>query len=403
MLGPDARQDPSAAFAAIRERGDVIRIPDRPGWIVVSHRHTLEVLGNPDDFSSSGIDGDAAIFGIVSLPPGAHGAERQRIAPSFGRKALGWIQPQLDELAAELVASVPRGTPVDVHAALSLPMSRRAMAALTGVDVATLDMLRELGGLIELSRLDWLITGGDELSEQRHGLGRSAIRQQAAAFRQIVRSRASTGNWPADLTTQILGGPVEPTRAAIRAATLVGAGAWLTLPNGGLNSVSSLLAHVLLESASTGRITPWPAVDSGVTRPLALVAADPRSSELFLGEVLRLSSPSQWATRTVTTTRQLAGAELHAGDRIVCSLGAANRDPAVFTRPDELIADRDPNPALAFGYGPHLCIGREFARMQARSLLHALATSFSRIDVIEIDWMATNLMRSPIRIMATVC
>ena len=100
MLGPDARQDPSAAFAAIRERGDVIRIPDRPGWIVVSHRHTLEVLGNPDDFSSSGIDGDAAIFGIVSLPPGAHGAERQLIAPIFVLKALCLIQPQLDELAA---------------------------------------------------------------------------------------------------------------------------------------------------------------------------------------------------------------------------------------------------------------------------------------------------------------
>ncbi len=395
LLGPTARQDPSAAFRQLREAGGLVRIPDRPGWIVPTYREAISVLGNPETFSSTGMPGEPSRYGIVSLPPQSHLAERQRIAPLFGRKALAPMQERLDTLADELVSAVPRNVPVDLHAAVAWPMSRQAMAQLTGVSVELLEELREKGGLIELARLDWLITGGDDLSPQRVRTAEIAIRQQTATLRDLARTRAATNHWPDDLTTQILGGPFPNTRAELKAMTFRAAGAWLTLPNGGLNSVSSLIAHVIVELASSGRITPWPDVDSGALQPFDVLRAGERSTELFLSEVLRLSSVSQWVARTVAHEAEVASIALSPGEHIVCLLGSANRDPEHFADPDTLVADRDPNPAIAFGYGPHLCVGREFARMQARAVMGALERQAKSISIESLEWVPSNLMRSP--------
>jgi cytochrome P450 len=63
--------------------------------------------------------------------------------------------------------------------------------------------------------------------------------------------------------------------------------------------------------------------------------------------------------------------------------GRANRDPAVFDGPDEIRLDRKPNPHLAFGSGPHACLGNAHARLVARTLLTELARRARRIDVLE--------------------
>ena len=63
------------------------------------------------------------------------------------------------------------------------------------------------------------------------------------------------------------------------------------------------------------------------------------------------------------------------GQKIAALLGAANRDPAVFERPDEMHVDRDPNPHLAFGVGVHFCLGAPLARMELAESLAALWAS----------------------------
>ena len=55
---------------------------------------------------------------------------------------------------------------------------------------------------------------------------------------------------------------------------------------------------------------------------------------------------------------------IRAGERAVALLGAANRDPAMFERADDLVLDRDPNPHLGFGAGLHFCLGAPLARME---------------------------------------
>src|SRR3546814_6770199 len=75
-----------------------------------------------------------------------------------------------------------------------------------------------------------------------------------------------------------------------------------------------------------------------------------------------------------TATRDIEPGDQHvrAGDKVVMWFGAANRDPSVFADPHSLDLLRDPNPHLAFGIGPHFCLGSHLARLEMSEMLRLL-------------------------------
>jgi len=72
--------------------------------------------------------------------------------------------------------------------------------------------------------------------------------------------------------------------------------------------------------------------------------------------------------RTATDDCEISGQPIRRGDKVVVSFASANRDQAVFTDPDRFDIDRNPNPHLVFGHGPHFCLGAQLARVQMRAL-----------------------------------
>jgi cytochrome P450 len=93
-------------------------------------------------------------------------------------------------------------------------------------------------------------------------------------------------------------------------------------------------------------------------------------------EILRYdSSVIHWRRRT-TRPANLSGVTIPADANVLVSIGAANRDPAVFTNPD-LFDIRRPNAHdhLSFGYGPHLCLGAPLARLETRVVLEELSAA----------------------------
>ena len=89
-------------------------------------------------------------------------------------------------------------------------------------------------------------------------------------------------------------------------------------------------------------------------------------------ELIRFDSPLQIFERTAAVDVVIAGWNVPAGGRIAALLGAAARDPAVFTAPDSLDIGRQPNPHLGFGLGIHYCLGAPLARLEVQAALHAL-------------------------------
>ena len=111
-------------------------------------------------------------------------------------------------------------------------------------------------------------------------------------------------------------------------------------------------------------------------RPAAVAAlrsGDAASGERAVDEFLRLESPIPFVARVTTQPVPLPGGQLAAGARVLAVLAAANRDPAVFGQPDDLRLDRTPSLHLAFGGGPHFCLGGPLVRSCAAVLLQSLA------------------------------
>ncbi|WP_433042397.1 cytochrome P450 [Dactylosporangium sp. CS-033363] len=98
-------------------------------------------------------------------------------------------------------------------------------------------------------------------------------------------------------------------------------------------------------------------------------------------ELLRWVTPIMQFRRTATRDTELSGRPIKAGDKVVLYYTAANRDEQVFADPDRLNLGRDPNPHLAFGTGPHFCLGSHLAKLEMTSLLTALLPHLDRLEL----------------------
>jgi cytochrome P450 len=98
----------------------------------------------------------------------------------------------------------------------------------------------------------------------------------------------------------------------------------------------------------------------------AELLADPDLIGSAVDEFLRLESPNQFGNRLTTVDVTFHGQTIPAGTDVHLCIGAANRDPRQFYRPDEMILDRRPNKHHAFAGGPHTCVGLTLARLEGR-------------------------------------
>jgi cytochrome P450 len=103
-------------------------------------------------------------------------------------------------------------------------------------------------------------------------------------------------------------------------------------------------------------------------------------------EFLRYFSVNETLTRTITCDAELGGQRLQRGEHLMLSWLSANRDARFFDRPDEVVLDRAVNPHLAFGVGPHRCIGLHMARTMFQVLLSRV---LARLSDYAVDREAT--------------
>ncbi len=97
---------------------------------------------------------------------------------------------------------------------------------------------------------------------------------------------------------------------------------------------------------------------------LAFLRDHPAKMETGVEELLRWVSPVKNMARTLARDVEMHGRTMRAGEQLILLYPSANRDPAVFDEPERFDVQRHPNPHLAFGFGPHFCMGASLARLE---------------------------------------
>ncbi|MEU8615987.1 cytochrome P450, partial [Actinoplanes sp. NPDC048791] len=114
---------------------------------------------------------------------------------------------------------------------------------------------------------------------------------------------------------------------------------------------------------------------------LARLRADRGLLPAATEEMIRYDPPLHMFIRTAAADVELAGVTVPAGAEVAALLGAANRDPAVFTDPDAFDVGRDPNPPVGLGAGLLFCLGAPLARLELRTAVAALLDHAPRLEL----------------------
>ncbi|MEQ9162114.1 MAG: cytochrome P450, partial [Ilumatobacter fluminis] len=136
--------------------------------------------------------------------------------------------------------------------------------------------------------------------------------------------------------------------------------------------------------------TTWSAIGSSLwhlaTHPddQARLREEPELLDTAIEEFLRFYSPVTMA-REVLDDVEAVGCPMHAGDKVLMSFPAANRDPAHFDEPDTFVIDRQHNRHVAFGKGIHRCLGSNLARMELKVALQEWLTHIPTFEIADAD------------------
>jgi cytochrome P450 len=114
---------------------------------------------------------------------------------------------------------------------------------------------------------------------------------------------------------------------------------------------------------------------------LAAVQADLSQVPDLVNESLRWASPVKQFTRQASEDYVLRDQQIRTGDRLMLLYQSANRDADVFEAPDEFRFNRKPNKHIAFGYGPHMCIGQHLAKLELRIMLEELLPRIASLEL----------------------
>jgi cytochrome P450 len=311
-----------------------------PGVAEISgHADVKEAARDWARFSSR-LQGDRDVRSYRQLPlevdPPEHTAYRSILTPIFGRQEVAALEPQLRTVAAELVAGLAcRGAAEAVHE-IALPMVAASIGLAFGRP-QDIDELRSWG------TETWQILADGT----RSGLRLEAY--LARVFDSVV-TRPGEDAFSRIAAGRIDGRPLSTTE-------MFGLGNLIMA--GGRDTVIGLISGAIWHLA-------------GDAPQRARLAGDPGRIPVAIEELLRFLSPLPRMERTVTRDVEGPWGRAAAGEVVLLGFARANHDPSVFGDPDAIRLERSPNPHVAFGNGPHTCIGVHLARIDARVLLEEL-------------------------------
>lgn len=376
-LDPATAAHPEEAYRQLHAHGRVHYNPRRSNWILTRLDDVREAARSDEALSSA--DGVSrpriAVPILVTTDGKQHSEMRRRVLPAFTRAALESWRPLIDELAARLVDDVLTNPGCDVVERLAVPMPMLLIAHLMGVPDGDIDDFRRWSSDV--------VKVADTAISPRGMIGFASCMGGLLSIYRYFQNQFAVGGLKGSDT--LLGSLLDQNEA------------------GSIDDVELFYVAMLLLLAGNETTTNLLGgmFDSFAEHPdqFDLVRADPELIPLAVEEQLRFSSPVQALYRTALTDYTVGNVTIPAGARVMLSFGAANRDPLAFENPDEFQVQRNPKDHIAFGFGPHLCLGAQLTRMEGHAILRELVKRTSRIEAVgDTVWTTNSTLRGPARL-----
>lgn len=342
--------DPYPYYRALADRGPIHFDPRLDLWVVTSHAAIREVLrsshvrtrpvGEPVPGWVSGTATGGVFAQLVRMTddPGSRTVKRAL------HEALATVPPAHASRIADALArrifdtgAASRDPDWPTEALFALPVS--VMGCLLGVPDQALAGLTGHGRRFAASIAPPPFTGSVDAGDR-------ATAELVALFSTLLDETGSASSGLLADVVHRAGLAGQPIRATI-VANLIG------LLFQSLDATAGLIANTLVALAAQPDL-------------LAEVAASPEWLARVIDETARHDCPVQNTRRFVASPMTVAGQPIEPGATLLLLLAAANRDPTVFTDPDQFDPERDVSQALTFGLGPHGCPGRQLAVTIAR-------------------------------------
>ncbi|MEV0700460.1 cytochrome P450 [Saccharopolyspora sp. NPDC050389] len=373
---PKARTCPFAPepeYAKLRAEAPITKVPMAGGgtaWLVTRHDLVRQVLGDrrmSSDRRRPGFPqlspGQRTVAGtitpsLIGMDAPEHTEARRAVLGEFTVRRIEAMRPRIQQIVDDCIdemLAAPR--PVDLVRALSLPVPSLVICELLGVPYADHDFFQE-----RTSRILRKTTPAEERL--------AAVEEITAYLDELVTGKER------ELTDDLIGRQIRKQREAgevdhdalVRMALLLLVAGHETTAN-----MISLGTLALLENPDQ----------------LAEIVADPAKTLPAVEELLRYFTIVEAATsRTAMDDVEIGGALIRAGEGIVALGSSANRDPEVFDRPDELDIARNARGHVAFGFGPHQCLGQNLARLELQIVFDTL---FRRLPGLRLDVAVDDL------------
>ena len=344
-IDPDCLADPFPSYRRLRDQDPVHWHEALGAWLVTRYDDCVSVLSDSGtfttDFRKIGLPTPPELLSLQTIDPPEQLPLRRVGHQAIRSQDMARLDDQINERARTLwAACTARGT-FDFIRDFADPLTLGTMADLCAVDGPTVD--EHFHTLND--ELDRSMDSGVDPDGWDDGL------RARAAFNELVEQWLREAP-PGTLLGYLVAHEPETEVSHEMIVNSVRAffHAGFEVPSRFLGNAALALLQRPHLAATFGPDTIGPAVE----------------------ELLRFGGPVQALSRAVTADSMIGEQLVREGDVAVALIAAANRDPAHFVDPEEVVLDRKPNPHISFGRGPHSCMGLQIARMETRAVLRVL-------------------------------